>query len=73
MAADNLERLLDEWSPDYAHCKDLARELWCLLFRDKHQIFLGTDVSTEGTNALYDGFTKAFGETIAKLRGPVVA
>lgn len=68
MKGNGLEGLLNEWGAEYAGCKGLARQLWRLLFKDDKEIFLGTDTSVEGTNALYDGFLEAFDNTIAVLR-----
>ncbi|KAJ3493473.1 hypothetical protein NLG97_g4710 [Lecanicillium saksenae] len=67
MESVNFELLLDEWAEEFGDCKALARHLRCLLFGDGTDLFFGTDMSIQGTNALYDGFIDAFEDAITTV------
>ncbi|KAK3181986.1 hypothetical protein K4F52_006725 [Lecanicillium sp. MT-2017a] len=67
MRDDGFRRLLDEWMPEYAELKPVAWRLRDLIFGEEPELWLGTDVSTDGTNRLYNDVLAVFDEAIFRL------
>ncbi|KAJ3554907.1 hypothetical protein NPX13_g10483 [Xylaria arbuscula] len=69
MSLEGFPRILEEFSTEFAHLKDLARRLHQLLFpvRDG-AVFTGTDTDEARIKELYDGVIGTFHEAISSLK-----
>lgn len=70
MKTDRFQLVLEQFDAKYQNLKDLAWRLRAALFRpdENDELQIGTDVTEEGTNALYDAMIGAFEQEMAKCK-----
>lgn len=69
MKEHGFKLILDQFAPKYEPLKDLAWKLRDAIFQpNQDELWLGTDMSEQGTNSLYDAVLDCFQQAIDKLQ-----
>ncbi|KAK2609205.1 hypothetical protein QQS21_002287 [Conoideocrella luteorostrata] len=70
MSPEGFEGILDEFSPDFASLRGLAKELHALIFpMHDEKIFTGTEMDQVAVQRLYDGMAGAFNRSALAFQG----
>lgn len=59
MSLEGFKGILDEFSPDFAPLRYLAKEIYALIF-PVGKIFIGTEIEQVAVQGVYDGMADAF-------------